>query len=88
MATSSSMISQKNALVFTAVTGFAYGSQFMPELPSASPRMRMRMGELNCGLCRFQNGAGARREARVRCARGGLIREMCETDDESDDDAR
>ena len=31
----SSMISQKRALLFTAVTGFAYGLQFMPELPSA-----------------------------------------------------
>jgi len=36
MSTSASMISQKNALMFTAVTGFAYGAQFMPELPSAS----------------------------------------------------
>jgi hypothetical protein len=30
------MISQKNALLFTAVTGFGYGLQFMPELPSTS----------------------------------------------------
>ena len=32
----STYISQKNALLFTAVTGFGYGLQFMPELPSAS----------------------------------------------------
>ena len=86
MATSASMISHKNALVFTAVTGFAYGSQFMPELPSASPRMR----ELNCFVhCVDSRTAQARGcGARVWCARGGLIREISETDDESDDDAR
>lgn len=40
------MISQKNALLFTAVTGFGYGLQFMPELPSASTDRANAFGEL------------------------------------------
>lgn len=40
------MISQKNALLFTAATGFGYGLQFMPELPSASTDRANAFGEL------------------------------------------
>ena len=59
----SSMISQKRALLFTAVTGFAYGLQFMPELPSACDAST-RVG-LNCVDSRIIDAFRAR-DARAR----------------------